>query len=107
MNLFRIGMALNCIGMSLDDKSLEKVKGWLDEIEREVMTDNWIMCSDELPEENDEYLILWKCEGHKGIWYEIQEFYDGEWALNMPQAKGVEVIAWQPLPEKPKEALNV
>lgn len=106
MNLFRIGMALNCIGMSLDDKTYKNVKGWLDEIEREVTTDNWTMCSDEQPTNDDMYLILFRDSGSKRLWYELQEYSEGEWCINIPQCpkEHIEIVAWQNLPELPKEA---
>lgn len=64
----------------------------------------WTFCTDELPDQNGDYLILWKMEGVNRIAYEIQEFYDGEWALYLPQAgkRKVTVIAWMDLPKVPE-----
>lgn len=69
--------------------------------------DNWIFCSDELPDPNkdDVYLVLWRVPDLNIVFYEIQEFWKGEWIINIPCAKGksVEIIAWQELPKMPKE----
>lgn len=71
--------------------------------------DNWIMCSDELPEEDDEYLVIWEVKSSRGTplrFYEIQEYYTEEgWVINIPQAgnREVKIIAWQELPAIPEE----
>lgn len=65
--------------------------------------DNWTFCSDEQPSKDDEYLVLWRIPDLNTVFYEIQEFCDGEWNINIPQAhdKTVTIIAWQELPAIP------
>lgn len=67
---------------------------------------DWTYCKDELPEREDDYLVLWRKVGSNNVFYEIQEFCMNEWQINIPQAHGdaVEIIAWLDLPDIPKEA---
>lgn len=110
MDSFKIGRALNNIAISLDCSNFEKVKPYTEEIEQEVLKDEWTLCSDENPEECDLYLVLWnyKEDPHQKPFYEMLEYYvdafgDGEWDIKIPQAsREVEIIAWKPLPEIPK-----
>lgn len=67
---------------------------------------DWKYCNDELPEEDGEYLVVW-CTANNPHrkFYEIQEYSDGEWWVNIPQAGNDLVIieAWLELPALPKE----
>lgn len=74
----------------------------------------WIPVSDHLPEQQDEYLVLWKSKNpswnkrNKHLFYEVLEFdLDvGNWVDDIPQAEpfgGAEVLYWMELPELPKE----
>lgn len=67
--------------------------------------DNWILCSDELPAQDDVYLVIWRTAGFPYLYYEIQEFCDGKWCIDIPQAISdhILIIAWQELPEIPEE----
>ncbi len=68
-------------------------------------SNNWIPCSESLPEEHGEYLVWWTdLTGNK--YYEITEYLPGEgWIGTIPQAFGeYKVIAWMPLPEPCKES---
>lgn len=76
----------------------------------EYLDHNWIFCEDELPDKDEVYLVLWcRTDFKKHIFYELQEFSGGKWQIDIPQAKGreVKIIAWQKLPEKPKEDLEL
>ena len=104
MSKFKIVLALNEIGLLVDDETYGKIKENLDKIEAELEKDDWTFCSDELPDEDDSYLVLWRRKGDKWEYYEIQEFSCGKWEIDIPQANGkeVEILAWQPLPDKPE-----
>lgn len=63
----------------------------------------WIPYPENEPEENGEYFIAWLEKGmkRKKCFLEIQEWENGSWQLNIPQACGHEVVvyAYMPLPE--------
>lgn len=69
----------------------------------------WIPVSDHPPEQQDEYLVLWKIKDPNAhqLFYEILEYEGGgHWVGDIPQAEpfgGFEVAFWQPLPELPEE----
>lgn len=71
----------------------------------------WIPVTDRLPDEQDEYLVLWKSKDtswNKQLFYEILEFDldAGNWVDDIPQSEpfgGFDVVYWMPLPELPKE----
>jgi len=69
----------------------------------------WISMEDRLPEQPDEYLVLWthKIGRTARLFYAILEYEgDGNWVDDIPQAEpfgGAEVLYWMPLPELPKE----
>lgn len=68
----------------------------------------WVSVEDRLPDEQDEYLVLWRARSGsmRRLFYEILE-YDGEnWVDDIPQAEpfgGFRVLYWMELPERPKE----
>jgi len=69
--------------------------------------DNWYFCEDQLPDVDDDYLVIWYAEDDlKHRYYEIQQFAEGQWWVHIPQAHGKKVViyAWQALPAMPKEA---
>ena len=54
----------------------------------------WIPCSERLPEKNGEYLVTrWTGYLQKGLVIDIAKYYEGEWKKAFP------VDAWMPLPE--------
>jgi hypothetical protein len=68
----------------------------------------WVPVSDHLPEQQDEYLVLWsyKIGCTARLFYAIQEFDGENWIDDLPQAEpfgGAEVLYWMVLPERPKE----
>ena len=70
-----------------------------------IIFNDWIPCSERLPEEYGEYLVWWT-DITRGQYYEIVEYEpDNGWIGEIPQAfEGkYSVIAWQPLPEPYKE----
>ena len=83
----------------------------------DVITDgpvqnNWIPCSERLPEEDywlggsgkqfsDEVLVSVVNYDDEDTWTYISQTIDGNWALELP--KHCEIVAWQPLPEPYKE----
>jgi len=60
---------------------------------------NWIKCSDRLPDENGEYLCFVKLS--RGLWtIRIRQFNFNVWWSNASETK--KVTHWQPLPSKPE-----
>lgn len=73
----------------------------------------WIPCSERLPEEYGEYRITWTTSASKnrligdaeyevtGEWDEVNERFKGEWLLDeyIKNYPNVEVLAWKPLEE--------
>lgn len=65
----------------------------------------WIPCSEKLPENGEDYLT-YSCDEGYG-WYQVLSYYDG-WNCT-EHYKGDEidsVTAWMPLPDPPKGADN-
>ena len=69
----------------------------------------WISVNDHLPEQQDEYLVLWSYKNGRTakLFYAILEYEgDGHWVDDLPQAEpfgGFQVLYWMELPERPKE----
>lgn len=72
------------------------------------MNEEWISVKDELPEEEDDYLVAWmsdKLGGYQGsnkCFIGICEFVDGKFYtgnLDRLEKSKVTVYAWMPLPE--------
>lgn len=62
----------------------------------------WILCEDELPEVDDEFLVTWTCKDCKRPFLAMLEFSQGEgWIIEkyMLSYKDVKVVAWMPLPD--------
>lgn len=65
----------------------------------------WILCSEELPEENGQYLITIKYkhfnDSYEDVYTEHGEWLDGKWDMfcfgHCGEAE--DIIAWLPLPE--------
>lgn len=87
--------------------SLDVIYAILQLIDEQTKVDEWIPCSEKLPEKYGDYLIAWyhKEKHIKALqnehYYEICEYSPEEgWLSNFPQCpEGYEVVAWQPLPE--------
>lgn len=76
----------------------------LPSVEPERKKDEWIPCSERLPEENGQYLITVKYEhvdDYEDIYSEHGEWGDGKWDMfSFGHCGKVEnIIAWMPLPE--------
>jgi len=69
----------------------------------------WISVDDRLPEQQDEYLVLWSYKIGRTArpFYAILEYDgDGNWVDDIPQAEpfgGFQVLYWMELPERPEE----
>lgn len=92
----------------MDNKDYSNVRNYLLQIITglpKLLVGEWTYCSDELPENEDTYLVMWRTTDTTYRFYELLEFCEGEWVINIPQAKGkeVKVLAWQELPDLPME----
>lgn len=118
------------------DVLLEKLKGYLlkneytesdevrnafvmnciEEVELATTVDEWIPCSERLPEENGHYLVTYHCKSYGNylplfddIYVRKMRFQNGKWMFPRNIDKEAqadeyqEVIAWQPLPQPYKE----
>lgn len=70
----------------------------------EAGKNDWIPCSERLPEKYDSYLVMWKDLATNKNYYEIVEYDPDDeelWIGDIPQAGllGYEILAWMPLPE--------
>lgn len=69
----------------------------------------WTSVEDRPPEEQDEYLVLWRARSGsvRRLFYEILEYDgNGNWVDDIPQSEpfgGFDVVYWMELPELPKE----
>ena len=77
--------------------------GWLDKPEQPT-AQQWIPCSEKLPEENGQYLISVKyvhVDGYVDIYAEHGDWADGKWDMfcfgHCGEVEGI--LAWMPLPE--------
>lgn len=74
-------------------------------------TENWILCTDKLPEESDYYMACVYDEeaddyDYRKNWFAHADDYDmdeSEWRELIPSEK---VVAWMPLPRPPKGVAN-
>lgn len=64
---------------------------------------DWIPCSERLPEEDGQYTVTVKYEhvdGYEDVYSEHGEWVDGHWDAGYGHCGRVEkVLAWMPLPE--------
>lgn len=84
----------NCYGRKTELS--QKARGYLNQ----PKSDNWIPCSERLPEESLDSVIGW--DEHRKRCCFVQ-YYGGKWVLGN-DIDSVKIIAWQPLPEPYKEA---
>lgn len=64
----------------------------------------WIACEDQLPEEEDCFLVTWKDSRKIGPFYQLCYYHPEQGWEQIPQARGeFEVLAWAPLPELYRE----
>lgn len=106
----RLKQALAVSAILEDKKTIEQIIDEQPTIEPEQQ---WIPCSERLPEEYGEYRITWVTSASKnrligdaeyevtGEWDEVNGRFKGEWLLaeyvkNYPNVK---VLAWKPLEE--------
>lgn len=67
---------------------------------------SWIPTSEMLPEEYDDYIVMWRRRDGKypdRLFYEMCLYNpeEGEWdKIEQAGEKGAEIMAWMPLPEK-------
>lgn len=61
----------------------------------------WILCSEKLPEKQDEYMVTWKAPNKSRSFLSIAEYESdyGDWILDDYIPLDAEVTAWMPLPE--------
>lgn len=74
------------------------------------MVDEWWRDnSNEEPEEDGTYLVLWKSRLSNRVWYGMCEYFDGNWVVKgMPQYKSygaykMEILYWMGLPKLPED----
>lgn len=69
---------------------------------------DWIMIEDNLPEQEDTYLILWKLDNNKSFYALCEYTFDEGFILErlpvypMYKDHEIEVVAWMELPAKPE-----
>lgn len=81
---------------------------WRDSISyaiEQIEKSAWVSCKDELPTEDDTYLVTWRPKNNpfncNFMW--LLSWEGGEWVDDIPQAKyygagGYDILAWMPLP---------
>lgn len=67
-----------------------------------MKNEDWIACSERLPNEHNFYMITVLNKSSKDR-YTTKEHWQGEWTNN--ENRNFEIIAWMPLPEPYKEDL--
>jgi len=94
----------------LADKGIQKEvkekshEDFLEICNREELEQNWIPCSERLPEENGQYLITIKYkhvnDSYEDVYAEHGEWLDGKWDMFCFGHCGEveDIIAWMPLP---------
>ena len=86
------------------DACFEQLREAVDKAIKALEVQEWIPCSERLPEENGQYLITVKyvhVDGYDDIYAEHGEWTDGKWDMFCfgHCGKVENIIAWMPLPE--------
>lgn len=66
---------------------------------------DWVSVKDRLPNVMENVLVYWKNTSQGKEYYEIT-YYDGDHWFTLDRKPWIEVVAWMPLPEPPKEESN-
>ena len=67
----------------------------------------WISVEERLPEVGKEVLVYWRNTSQKAEHFELTHYTGDHWyLLDNTGRPWIEVVAWMPLPESPKEGFD-
>lgn len=89
--LHNIRMDLNSDEYRKIDSDMRKLSNGI----KELIYGRWN--TEENPEEDGDYIVIWQRKDDSSKWYALAEFCDGEWDF-----KEHKIIAWMELPPLPE-----